>query len=160
LKERNAPLLKALNLPVDQLGKSTEFRWRPSSGIVAALADLVRAIQRYYPIAGRDTQSNGVARKNGADPRRRDLFETNARIAVQKWIAGKATAARIIQDIHRRFSDRSPDGLLSSKRSTSEARCRTSASSTVRELELATSFIAHRILQVGKKSKGTLSSVA
>lgn len=71
---------------MDLAGKATGFRWSLPSGIVTALADLVQAIHRYCPIEGRDTQPIGRERapKNGAGPCRRDLFETNAHIAVQK----------------------------------------------------------------------------
>jgi hypothetical protein len=114
---------KALSLSVDLVGKATGFRRTLPSRIVAALADLVQAMHHYCLIEGRERQPVGVERalKNddSADPCGRDpKFETNAPLAVQKWIAGgplcvKATTAEIIGEIRRRFCHRAPDPLLS-----------------------------------------------
>jgi Fic family protein len=112
------------DLAVDLAAKAAGFRRSLPSGIVAALADLVRAMNCYYSnlIEGHDTHPIDIERalKNdySADPRKRDLqLEAKAHIAVQQWIdggnlRGSATTADSIREIHRRFCERLPEDLL------------------------------------------------
>ena len=112
------------DLTVDLAGKAAGFRRSLPAGIVAALADLVRAMNCYYSnlIEGHDTHPIDIERalKNdySADPRKRDLqLEAKAHVAVQRWIddgnlRAKATTADGIREIHRRFCELLPEDLL------------------------------------------------
>jgi Fic family protein len=92
---------------------------------MASLAGLVRAMNCYYSnlIEGHDTHPVDIERalKNdySQDARKRDLqLEAKAHIAVQKWIdggslrGGHAIRAEGIREIHRRFCELLPEGLL------------------------------------------------
>ena len=112
------------DLTVDLAGKAAGFRRSLPAGIVAALADLVRAMNCYYSnlIEGHDTHPVDIERalKNdySADPKKRDLqLEAKAHIAVQSWIddghlRGRAVTADGIREIHRRFCESLPDEML------------------------------------------------
>jgi Fic family protein len=112
------------DLAVDLAGKAAGFRRSLPPGIVAALADLVRAMNCYYSnlIEGHDTHPIDIERalKNNysADPRKRDLqLEAKAHIAVQRWIddgnlRGRATTTDGIREIHRHFCEHLPEDLL------------------------------------------------
>ena len=113
-----------VDLAVDLAGKSAGFRRSLPTGVVTALADLVRAMNCYYSnlIEGHDTHPIDIERalKNdySSDPRKRDLqLEAKAHITVQRWIdkgniAGRATAADTVRDIHKRFCELLPEALL------------------------------------------------
>ena len=92
--------------------------------IVAALAELVRAMNCYYSnlIEGHDTHPVDIERALKQDysdePRQRDLqLEATAHIAVQRWIddgglyAQRAVSADGLREIHRRFYDHLPQSL-------------------------------------------------
>src|SRR5260370_34342668 len=106
------------DLAVELAGKAAGFRRSLPSGIIAALADLVRAMNCYYSnlIEGHDTHPLDIERalKNdySQDARRRDLqMEAKAYITVQAWIDAGGLSGRHalttdgICDIHRRFSE-------------------------------------------------------
>src|ERR1700719_3052147 len=112
------------DLAIELAGKSSGFRRSLPSGVLAALADLVRAMNCYYSnlIEGHDTHPIDIERalKNdySADPSKRDLqLEAKAHITVQQWIdAGnlrdRASTSESICDIHRRFCALLPDDML------------------------------------------------
>jgi Fic family protein len=112
------------DLVVELTGRATGFRRSLPEGVHAALAELVRAMNCYYSnlIEGHDTHPVDIERalKNdySADAARRNLQqEAAAHIAVQAWVddgalAGRATSADGIQEVHRRFCQRLPDDLL------------------------------------------------
>ena len=112
------------DLAVDLAGRSAGFRRSLPDGVLAALADLVRAMNCYYSnlIEGHDTHPVDIERalKNqySADARKRDLqLEAKAHIAVQEWIdegglGGHATTADGLIEVHRRFCELLPDDLL------------------------------------------------
>jgi hypothetical protein len=105
------------DLTVDLAAKAAGFCRSLPAGIVAALADLVRAMNCYYSnlIEGHDTHPIDIERalKNdySTDPRKRDLqLEAKAHVAVQRWIddgnlRARATTADGIREIHRRFCE-------------------------------------------------------
>lgn len=119
-KERTALTDLALELAQRAAG----FRKSLPDGVMAALADLVRAMNCYYSnlIEGHDTHPIDIERalKNdySADPKQRDLqLEARAHIAVQQWIDeghldGRAFTADGIRELHRRFCDLLPEDLL------------------------------------------------
>ena len=112
------------DLAVELAGRAAGFRHSLHDGVLTALADLVRAMNCYYSnlIEGHDTHPIDIERAlkddYSDDPKKRDLqLEAKAHIAVQKWIdegglAGRATTAEGLQEIHRRFCDLLPDDLL------------------------------------------------
>jgi len=112
------------DLALELASASAGFRRSLPEGVMAALADLVRAMNCYYSnlIEGHDTHPVDIERalKNdySTDPRKRDLqVEAKAHITVQRWIddgelTGKATAAENLREIHRRFGELLPDDLL------------------------------------------------
>ena len=112
------------DLVVELVGKAAGFRRSLPGGIVAALADLVRAMNCYYSnlIEGHDTHPIDIERalKNdySTDPHKRDLqLEAKAHIAVQRWIddgnlRAKAATADGLREIHRRFCEMLPEDLL------------------------------------------------
>lgn len=115
----------ALNdLTVELASRAAGFRRSLPEGVLAALADLVRAMNCYYSnlIEGHDTHPVDIERalKNeySAEPEKRNLqLEARAHVAVQKWIdggglRGRATTAGGLIEIHRRFSDLLPEDLL------------------------------------------------
>src|SRR2546430_7733336 len=112
------------DLAIELAGKSAGFRRSLPSGVLTALADLVRAMNCYYSnlIEGHDTHPIDIERamKNdySADPRKRELqLEAKAHITVQKWIdgsglRGRAVTSEGIREIHRRFCELLPEDLL------------------------------------------------
>ena len=80
-------------LAVELAAKSAGFRRSLPDGVVAALADLVRAMNCYYSnlIEGHDTHPVDIERAMrkdySDDPRTRDLqLEARAHVTVQRWI--------------------------------------------------------------------------
>jgi Fic family protein len=112
------------DLAVELAGKAAGFRRSLPAGVMAALADLVRAMNCYYSnlIEGHDTHPVDIERalRNdySADPRKRDLqLEAKAHIAVQRWIdegnlRGRAVTADGLREIHRRFCEALPEDML------------------------------------------------
>jgi Fic family protein len=112
------------DLAVELAARSAGFRRSLPQGVLAALADLVRAMNCYYSnlIEGHDTHPVDIERAlrsdYSADPHRRSLqLEAKAHITVQQWIdagglKGRATTAEGIREIHRRFGELLPDDLL------------------------------------------------
>lgn len=112
------------DLAVELAARSAGFRRSLPMGVVAALADLVRAMNCYYSnlIEGHDTHPVDIERalKNdySADVRKRNLqLEAKAHIEVQQWIdAGglrrRATTRAGVCEIHRRFCEKLPEELL------------------------------------------------
>ncbi len=113
-----------IDLAVELTQKSAAFRHSLPEALLAALADLVRAMNCYYSnlIEGHDTHPVEIERAlNGnynANPAKRDLqLEARAHVAVQQWIdsgglAGPAVSEQSIRDIHRRFCEQLPPELL------------------------------------------------
>ena len=115
----------ALNdLTVELAAHSAGFRRSLPSGVLTALADLVRAMNCYYSnlIEGHDTHPVDIERalKNdySANAEKRNLqLEAKAHIAVQKWIdegglRGRSVRAQGVSEMHRRFCELLPDELL------------------------------------------------
>ena len=115
----------ALNdLAIELATASAGFCRSMPSGVVAALADLVRAMNCYYSnlIEGHDTHPVDIERAlrkdYSADPDQRNLqLEAEAHVTVQKWIdegglKGRATTTDAILEIHRRFCELLPEELL------------------------------------------------
>jgi Fic family protein len=112
------------DLAVELAAKSSGFRRSLPSGVVTALAGLVRSMNCYYSnlIEGHDTHPIDIERalRNdySADPRKRDLqLEAKAHIFVQRWIdegnlRTRAVAADGLREIHRRFCELLPDEML------------------------------------------------
>lgn len=112
------------DLALELAQKSAGFRRAFPESLLSPLADLVRAMNCYYSnlIEGHDTHPVDIERALKGDyskeSKKRDLqLEAKAHIAVQKWIdnggiAGRATTAASICEIHRRFCEALPDDLL------------------------------------------------
>jgi Fic family protein len=112
------------DLALELAARAAGFRRSLQPGVRTALADLVRAMNSYYSnlIEGHDTHPVDIERALRADyskdPRKRDLQrEARAHVEVQRWIdggalAGRATEAGSLQEIHRRFCEHLPDDLL------------------------------------------------
>jgi len=112
------------DLSVNLAMKSAAFRSSLPSGIRAALADLVRAMNCYYSnlIEGHDTHPVDIERAlnndYSDDPRKRDLqLEAKAHIAVQEWIDKgglheRAATIAGIRETHERFCSLLPEELL------------------------------------------------
>ena len=112
------------DLAVELAGKSAGFRRSLPDGVLAALADLVRAMNCYYSnlIEGHDTHPVDIERalRNdySADAGQRNLqLEARAHIAVQEWIDGSGLKGRApsvdgLIETHRRFCEMLPDDLL------------------------------------------------
>jgi Fic family protein len=112
------------DLAIELAATSAGFRRSLPEGVLAALAELVRAMNCYYSnlIEGHDTHPIDIERalRNdySTDARKRDLqLEARAHITVQRWIdeggiAGRATAAATVLELHRRFCELLPDDLL------------------------------------------------
>jgi Fic family protein len=116
---------QALNdLAVELAAASSGFRRSLPPGIVAPLADLVRAMNCYYSnlIEGHRTHPVDIERamKNeySGDAEKRNLqLEARAHVAVQRWIdqggvTGRAMTVEAICEIHRQFSALLPEQLL------------------------------------------------
>jgi Fic family protein len=104
--------------------RAAGFRKSLPDGVMAALADLVRAMNCYYSnlIEGHDTHPVDIERAMhgdySADPAKRNLqLEAKAHVAVQKWIDegsldGRAFTAAGICEVHKRFCELVPEELL------------------------------------------------
>ena len=112
------------DLAVELAAATAGLRRSLPEGVVVALADLVRAMNCYYSnlIEGHDTHpidiERALANDYSADPAKRDLqLEARAHIAVQSWIDeggldGRALQAAGLREVHQRFCELLPDGLL------------------------------------------------
>lgn len=113
------------DLALDLTAKSAGFCRSLPPGILASLADLVRAMNCYYSnlIEGHDTHPVDIERalKNdySQDRKKRDLqIEAKAHIEVQRWIdqggliGGEAFTTEGIREVHRRFCEALPEDLL------------------------------------------------
>ena len=109
---------------VELAGKAAGFRRSLPESVLAALADLVRAMNCYYSnlIEGHDTHPVDIERAlrddYSADAGKRNLqLEARAHIAVQAWIdggglAGGAATLDGLVESHRRFCEMLPEDLL------------------------------------------------
>ena len=112
------------DLSVELAAKASGFRASLPQGLLAALADMVRAMNCYYSnlIEGHDTHPIDIERAlksdYSQDQAKRNLqLEAKAHIAVQTWIDSgeldsKAATAQAAREIHRRFCELLPDELL------------------------------------------------
>src|SRR6266705_2926943 len=113
------------DLAVEVAARSAGCRRSLPDGLRTALADLVRAMNCYYSnlIEGHDTHPVDIERAlrqdYSQDARKWDLqLEARAHIAVQEWIdrgglaGGRTYTAEGIREIHRRFCELLPEGLL------------------------------------------------
>ena len=112
------------DLAVELAARSAGFQRSLPQGVLAALADLVRAMNCYYSnlIEGHDTHPVDIERalKNdySADTAKRNLqLEAKAHITVQRWIdddglKGQAATKEGLCEIHHRFCESLPDDLL------------------------------------------------
>lgn len=112
------------DIAVELAAASAGFKRSLPPGIVAALADLVRAMNCYYSnlIEGHHTHPVDIERamKNdySADREKRNLqLEAKAHVAVQQWvdegaIKGAAFAVDSLRQLHGRFSELLPNELL------------------------------------------------
>ena len=113
-----------IDFAVELAGKAAGFRRSLPECVLAALADLVRAMNCYYSnlIEGHDTHPIDIERAlrddYSADPGTRNLqLEARAHIAVQSWIDGGGLAGRTVTrnglvETHRRFCELLPGDLL------------------------------------------------
>ena len=112
------------DLAVELAGKAAGFRRSLPEGVLAALADLVRAMNCYYSnlIEGHDTHPVDIERAlrddYSADVGKRNLqLEARAHIAVQAWIdrgglGSRAATLDGLVETHRRFCEALPEDLL------------------------------------------------
>ena len=112
------------DLAVDLAAHTAGFRRSLPDGVLAALADLVRAMNCYYSnlIEGHNTHPVDIERAlrddYSTDTRERNLqLEAKAHVTVQKWIdgdglRGRATTKEGLCEVHRRFGELLPDALL------------------------------------------------
>lgn len=124
------------DLAIELATASAGFRRSLPDGVVAALADLVRAMNCYYSnlIEGHDTHPIDIERAlkkdYSADPEKRNLqLEAEAHVTVQKWIDDsglkrRATTTDAILEIHRRFCELLPPSLLVVERPTTKEKLR------------------------------------
>jgi Fic family protein len=118
------------DLSVELAAKASGFRRSLPSGLLAALADLVRAMNCYYSnlIEGHNTHPIDIERAlnndYSHDPGKRNLqLEAQAHISVQAWIDhgglnaadGNAATTQAVCDIHRRFCELLPAALLTTQ---------------------------------------------
>jgi len=112
------------DLAIELAAHSAGFRRSLPTGVLAALADLVRAMNCYYSnlIEGHDTHPVDIERamrnEYSTDTKKRILqIEAKAHIAVQQWIdegglRGRVPTVEGICEVHRRFAEQLPDELL------------------------------------------------
>lgn len=142
----------ALNdLAVELAAASAGFRRSLPSGVVKALADLVRAMNCYYSnlIEGHYTHPVDIERamKNdySADAGKRNLqLEAKAHVSVQRWIdggglTGRAVSAQGISEVHRRFGELLPAELL-----------KVTEPDTGEEITVVPGELRHRDVKVGR----------
>jgi len=108
---------------MDLTGRSQAFRHSLPAEVVAALAQLVRAMNCYYSnlIAGHNIHpieiEQALKQDPSADPDKRDWQqEATAHMAVQQWIdegglKGRAATVEGIRHIHRRFCEELPASM-------------------------------------------------
>ncbi len=113
-----------IDLSLELAAKASGFRRSLPPGLLAALADMVRAMNCYYSnlIEGHDTHPIDIERALKSDYSQdatlRNLqLEAKAHIAVQAWIDSgelhsKAATTPAACEIHRRFCELLPDELL------------------------------------------------
>ena len=113
------------DLALDLAQKSAGFHRSLPASMQTSLADLVRTMNCYYSniIEGHATHPVDIERAlkgdYSTDPEKRDLqLEAKAHIMVQQWIdagglKGRVIAVEAIREIHRRFCELLPAGLLS-----------------------------------------------
>lgn len=118
--QRPALADKALELAA----RSAGFRRSLPAGVASALADLVRSMNCYYSnlIEGHDTHpvdiERALRRDYSADPVKRNLqVEARSHVSVQQWIdggglQGRAATVAAVREVHRRFCELLPEGLL------------------------------------------------
>ena len=111
------------DLAVELVSASAGFRRSLPPGVIAPLAELVRAMNCYYSnlIEGHATHpveiEKALAGQYNHDPKKRDLqLEAKAHMKVQQWIdeghlRGKATTVAAVCEVHRRFTEQLPDEL-------------------------------------------------
>lgn len=124
------------DLAVELAAHAAGFRRSLPEGVLAALADLVRAMNCYYSnlIEGHDTHPVDIERAlkedYSANAEQRNLqLEARAHIAVQQWIdagglSGRALTPEGIGEIHKRFGELLPEALLWSEDPETGARVR------------------------------------
>ncbi|MBL8231915.1 MAG: Fic family protein [Bryobacterales bacterium] len=113
------------DLALELAQRSAGFRRSLPESLLSSLAGLVRSMNCYYSnlIEGHDTHPIDIERALHNDysnnARKRDLqLEAKAHITVQMWIdggglrGGLAVTGESICEIHRRFCELLPDGLL------------------------------------------------
>lgn len=112
------------DLALELASASAAFRASLPAGVASALSDLVRTMNCYYSnlIEGHDTHPIAAERAMKGDyssePHKRNLqLEARAHITVQRWIdsgglTGPPTSSASLLDIHRRFCELLPEGLL------------------------------------------------
>jgi Fic family protein len=115
---------RAADLALELAQQAAALRGSLPRSLLASLADLVRAMNCYYSnlIEGHNTHPLDIERAQKNDysqnPQKRNLqLEAKAHINVQKWIdegglKGRAVSTDGIKEIHRRFCEQLPDGLL------------------------------------------------
>lgn len=113
-----------MELVLELVARSAAFRHSLPEGVLAALAELVRAMNCYYSnlIEGHNTHPVDIERAlrgdYSSDKTKRDLQEeAKAHITVQRWIDagglyGRAATVDSICEIHRRFGRELPEQLL------------------------------------------------
>ncbi|MDP2318357.1 MAG: Fic family protein [Acidobacteriota bacterium] len=139
------------DIALELAAASAGFKRSLPPGIVAALADLVRAMNCYYSnlIEGHHTHPVDIERamKNdySADREKRNLqLEARAHVAVQQWvdqgaIKGAAFAVDSLRQLHRRLSELLPDELLN-----------VSDPDTGRQITVVAGEFRHDDVQVGR----------
>lgn len=130
----SAGYMELLDLAMDLARKSEGFKRSMPDGTVKALSDMVRSMNCYYSnlIEGHDTHPVDIERalRNdySEDAAKRELqLEAKAHIEVQQWIdagglKGRAVSMSGLREIHRRFCQQMPEGLLWVKNPNSEER--------------------------------------
>lgn len=124
ISESSAHRHELADLAVELAAHSAGFRRSLPEGVLAALADLVRAMNCYYSnlIEGHDTHPIDIERalkdEYSSNVEQRNLqLEAKAHIAVQKWIDqgglnGLTASVNGICEIHGRFANLLPPELL------------------------------------------------
>ena len=119
---RHRPALS--DLSIELAARASGFRRSLPSGVLLALAGLVRAMNCYYSnlIEGHDTHPIDIERAlhddYSKDQTKRNLqLEARAHISVQEWIdaggvKGREATTEAAREIHKRFCDSLPDELL------------------------------------------------
>jgi len=112
------------DLALELAAHAAGFRRSLPEGVLAALADLVRAMNCYYSnlIEGHDTHPVDIERAlkedYSSDAEKRNLqLEARAHIAVQRWIddgglSGRALTLKGVCEVHKRFGELLPEELL------------------------------------------------